>query len=255
MFHLTDTPKSHRRASRRSALVAAPGVLLLALGFAGCGGTSRTPATTAATTTATTVASAPTATAVTAPVARKRHPSARPAPKPKATPKTAPTVTAAAEHAQSTTTTTEATTTTSPTTTTTTRPTTTTTATTATATTKTSTTPPASAAAAKPVLVGPIHATLVGDNHAPIVNMAWTYTVTVTDANGRPLSGTLDVEFALGGNVVGHDRPPTRPLTDGHAHQTMKFPSIAVGVPLELQVVVHTTVGTTTLDWAVTVKR
>jgi hypothetical protein len=100
----------------------------------------------------------------------------------------------------------------------------------------------------------PMRATLAGENHAPKVNQPWSYTVTATDANGLPLSGTVAIEFALGGQVVGHDKPPTRPVTDGRLHETLKFPAIAVGVPLELQAVVHTTLGSLTLDWAIAVK-
>jgi hypothetical protein len=37
-------------------------------------------------------------------------------------------------------------------------------------------------------------------------------------------------------------------------HETLKFPTAAVGVPLELQAIVHTTLGSLTLDWPITVQ-
>lgn len=104
--------------------------------------------------------------------------------------------------------------------------------------------------------VRPIHATLVGENHRPIANKLWPYTVTATDANGRPLTGTVDVEFTFSGTVVGHASPPTDPLKDGRWHDSLTFPSRAIGEPIDLQVVVHTQIGSVTLDWPVkTVKK
>jgi hypothetical protein len=102
----------------------------------------------------------------------------------------------------------------------------------------------------------PIHATLVGENHHPIANKLWPYTVTANDANGRPLTGTVDVEFTFSGTVVGHASPPTDPLKDGRWHDSLTFPSRAIGEPIDLQVVVHTQIGSVTLDWPVkTVKK
>ena len=103
------------------------------------------------------------------------------------------------------------------------------------------------------VYTRPMRATLVGENHAPKVNQPWGYSVTVTDANGHSMSGTVDIEFALSGTVVGHDKPPTDPITAGNLHHTLKFPAAAVGVPLEVQAIVHTTLGSLTLDWPITV--
>jgi hypothetical protein len=47
------------------------------------------------------------------------------------------------------------------------------------------------------------------------VGKPWRYVLKVTDASGRPLSGTVDVEFGFGGQVVGHDTPPVHPLKRG----------------------------------------
>lgn len=106
-----------------------------------------------------------------------------------------------------------------------------------------------------PAPVGPVHATLTAENHAPTVNRPWPYTVHVTDARGTPVSGRVEIEFVFSGQVVGRDTPPTHPLTDGRWHDVLKFPAQSVGIPLIVQAVVHTRVGSATLDWSVKVRR
>jgi hypothetical protein len=103
------------------------------------------------------------------------------------------------------------------------------------------------------VRTGPVHGRLAGENHAPKVNQTWRYSVTVTDASGHPLAGTVDIEFTFGGQVVGHDTPPTHPVVDGRWHDSLKFPAQAVGEPLSVQAVVHTRLGSITLDWPIEV--
>jgi hypothetical protein len=106
------------------------------------------------------------------------------------------------------------------------------------------------------VTTGPVRGTLTGANHAPIAGKGWPYTVKVTDANGKPLSGTVDIEFLLDAVVVGHDKPPTHPVKDGTWHDILTFPpQAAIGQTLTLQAVVHTSAGSITLDWPVDVKR
>ncbi len=103
--------------------------------------------------------------------------------------------------------------------------------------------------------VGPMRATLTGANHDPTVNVPWPYSVTATDANGKPLSGTVDIEFTFNGTVVGHDTPPTHPIRNGHWGDNLKFPPQAIGEPIALQAVIHTILGTQTIDWAIKVKK
>jgi hypothetical protein len=93
------------------------------------------------------------------------------------------------------------------------------------------------------VFTGPVRGTLTADNHAPVVNKAWHYSLTVTDESGRRLSGTVDIEFVYGGVVVGRDRPPTHPVTNGRWHDTLEFPAQSVGEPLIFRAVVHTHPG------------
>lgn len=99
---------------------------------------------------------------------------------------------------------------------------------------------------------GPVHASVHGANHAPVVGTHWAYTVHVTDASGKPLSGTVTTDFAFAGTVVGHETPPIHRLKDGVLHDTITFPSSAVGHPITLVAVIHTTAGSVAVGWPVT---
>jgi hypothetical protein len=105
------------------------------------------------------------------------------------------------------------------------------------------------------VMTGPVHATLSAATHRPVATKNWTYTITATDAQGHPLSGTVLTEFAFQGTVEGKETPPIHRLRDGHLKDTIQFPKMAVGFPIELQAVVRTSQGTVTLDWPVTVQK
>ena len=58
----------------------------------------------------------------------------------------------------------------------------------------------------------PVRGKLSAANHSPKVGVNWPYTVTVTDAAGHALNGTVTIEFTFGSQVVGRDTPPTHPL-------------------------------------------
>jgi hypothetical protein len=88
-----------------------------------------------------------------------------------------------------------------------------------------------------------------------VVNKPWHYSVRVTDPAGHPLSGTVDIEFAFAGQVVGHDTPPTHPVRAGNWHDNLQFPAQALGQPLTFQAVVHTASGSITLDWPIKVRQ
>lgn len=103
------------------------------------------------------------------------------------------------------------------------------------------------------VTTGPVRATLKGESHDPTVGKKWIYTVTASDAQGHPLSGTVDTGFAFQGTVVGHETPPTHALRNGHLKDVIEFPAESVGYAIELQTVVHTHAGSVTLDWPVSV--
>ena len=105
------------------------------------------------------------------------------------------------------------------------------------------------------VTTGPVHGSLIAASHTPKINTNWPYTVTVTDAAGHPLDGTVTINFTFGGQVVGHDTPPTHPLKNGRWHDNLKFPPPSLGEPLSVQAVVHTSKGSITLSWPVTTRR
>ncbi len=76
----------------------------------------------------------------------------------------------------------------------------------------------------------------------------------MTDAAGRGLSGSVEIQFVYGDQVVGRDTPPTHPVADGRWHDRVTFPAAAIGMPLTFRSVVHTSAGTITLDWPVKVR-
>lgn len=79
--------------------------------------------------------------------------------------------------------------------------------------------------------------------------------MTATDSHGHPLSGTETTEYAYNGEVVGHESPTNVHFKDGSYSDTIEFPATAVGYPLTLLAVVHTSRGSITLGWPVTVQR
>jgi hypothetical protein len=105
------------------------------------------------------------------------------------------------------------------------------------------------------VTSGPVHASLHGANHAPTVGKHWVYTVHATTASGKPLSGRVETDFAFAGTVVGHESPPIHRLKDGVLHDTITFPSSAIGHPITLVTVIHTNAGSVALGWPVTATR
>jgi hypothetical protein len=103
------------------------------------------------------------------------------------------------------------------------------------------------------VTSGPVRGAVTAADHAPKVNKLWSYSVHVTDAAGRPLSGTVEIQFVYQGQVVGRDTPPSHPVTSGRWHDRITFPSASIGMPLTFRAVVHTSLGTITLDWPIQV--
>jgi hypothetical protein len=100
-----------------------------------------------------------------------------------------------------------------------------------------------------------VRGSLSGPDHTPTAGKGWPYTVKVTDAAGKPLPGTVDIQFVFSGQVVGRDKPPTHPLAHGMWHDVLTFPPQSVGLPLTFQAVVHTPQGSVTFNWPVKVKR
>jgi hypothetical protein len=98
-----------------------------------------------------------------------------------------------------------------------------------------------------------VHATIQGENHDPTVGLPWHYKVTVTAAQGRPLSGTETTHYTFNGAVVGTEKPEDVRFTGGVYRDTIEFPSASVGYPLTVQAVVHVSQGTATADWPIQV--
>jgi len=117
--------------------------------------------------------------------------------------------------------------------------------------------PAGALAASSEVATGPVHGRIVGQNYYPVAGRHWTFKVTVTDRHGRPLSGTLDVQFTYNGSVVGYDTPKVDPFHNGHWGEYLIFPVNRPEVGLHgfaVQVVVHTRDGSITLVWPILVK-
>lgn len=100
---------------------------------------------------------------------------------------------------------------------------------------------------------GQVHATVHGENHTPTVGVPWRYTVTVTQARGKPVDGTETTHYTFGGAVVGTEKPENVAFTGGVYHDTIEFPARSVGYPLSLQAVVHTSQGSASAAWPIVV--
>lgn len=103
---------------------------------------------------------------------------------------------------------------------------------------------------------GSIRVTITGENHAPVANRPWTYSLTVTSATRSKVSGTVTTEFLFGGAVVGHQPPENVRFKNGVYHDTLTFPAEAkgfplVGVHLVLEAVVRTADGTGEASWSI----
>lgn len=96
-----------------------------------------------------------------------------------------------------------------------------------------------------------MRAWLHAGSHRPKAGKLFNYLVLAADSSGHALSGTVDTEFAFNGQVVGHETPPTHALRNGRLSDDVTFPARSIGIPLSLRVVVHTHLGTVTLDWSV----
>lgn len=125
---------------------------------------------------------------------------------------------------------------------------------TSTRTTSTTSTSTAAQSGGAQVLSGPVHARLRGESLHPIQGRDWAYSVRVSDASGRPLSGTVEIQFVFGDQVVGRDTPPSHPIRNGVWQDRLTFPAASVGQPLTFRAVVHTSLGSVTLDWPIRVK-
>jgi hypothetical protein len=84
----------------------------------------------------------------------------------------------------------------------------------------------------------------------------WAYSVHVTDAGGKPLTGTVETDFVVAGlGVVGKETPAVHKLKNGTLSDTLQFPTDAVGHPITLVTVIHTSAGAVAVGWPVNVSK
>lgn len=101
---------------------------------------------------------------------------------------------------------------------------------------------PASASAA------PFTAHLKAPNHTPTANKKWPITVTASHGRTKP-GGVVRYEFLFDGQVVSHQ--PGHGFRHGIFHDSLVFPSRAIGHAITLRVIVKTRFGTVNLNWNV----
>jgi hypothetical protein len=96
---------------------------------------------------------------------------------------------------------------------------------------------------------GGITATLHGSTHEPKVAEHWPLHLTVT-RGGRPARATVTYEFVFGGQVVARREHHS---FDGRFTDEIKWPSSAVGYPLEFRAAIVSQGATLNLDYPVRV--
>jgi hypothetical protein len=104
---------------------------------------------------------------------------------------------------------------------------------------------------------GTARVTLSAPTHHPKVNAPWPLTVTVTDANGRPLAATLTMVVLLGGAQVGKiDNGAVYHFVGSWKEKKgneITWPAASRGQPLTLQVIVTANGKTVRNNWSITV--
>lgn len=108
---------------------------------------------------------------------------------------------------------------------------------------------PASAPARRAPFVAHLHA----PTHSPRAHHAWRITITARTHRGSRLSGRVRYEYLYGGQVVA--RRSNYRFTRGVFHDTITWPSTAIGYRLVFRAVVSTRLGVVRLPYAVKVRR
>jgi hypothetical protein len=98
---------------------------------------------------------------------------------------------------------------------------------------------------------GSVTATMHGSVHDPRVGPLWPVSFTVT-SGGQPAAAVLEYEFLLAGQVVARR---SHYAFTGSFHDTIEWPSAAVGYPLTLRSVIRSGGATLNLDYPVKVQR
>jgi hypothetical protein len=89
-------------------------------------------------------------------------------------------------------------------------------------------------------------------SHQPKVGERWPITLLARTGAGKSVDGTVSYAFLFAGRVVASR--PGGEMRKGLFHDSLLFPSRAVGVPLILRVILKTPRQTGTVDQQVTVE-
>lgn len=116
----------------------------------------------------------------------------------------------------------------------------------------------ATAGAAQPKL----HVVLKGQDHHPVVGKTWSYSVTVTNAAGKPVACKIHLQMFLAGGAFAVGEVGVHVVKNGIwketivAHGPNAFPLSAVGQPLVLRATVTAKgYAVTKASWPIVVKK
>ena len=116
----------------------------------------------------------------------------------------------------------------------------------------------AAAGAAQPKL----HVVLKGQDHHPVVGKTWSYSVTVTNAAGKPVASKIHLQMFLAGGAFAVGEVGVHVVKNGIwketivAHGPNAFPLTAVGQPLVLRATVTAKgYAVTKAGWPIVVKK
>jgi hypothetical protein len=113
------------------------------------------------------------------------------------------------------------------------------------------------AAVAAPVGAGSVSVTISSPTHHPKVNVGWPVTITVTNAAGKPVAGTLTMDVLFMGAAVGKidNGAVYRFVGSWHerAGNAITWPAASKGEPLSFEVIVKALGETARKSWAIDV--
>ena len=119
-----------------------------------------------------------------------------------------------------------------------------------------------SGASAAVVAPPKLHVVLKGQDHHPVVGKTWSYSVTVTNAAGKPVASKIHLQMFLAGGAFPVGEVGVHVVKSGIwketivAHGPNAFPLTAVGQPLVLRATVTAKgYAVTKAVWAIAVKK
>lgn len=104
---------------------------------------------------------------------------------------------------------------------------------------------------------GALRVTISSPTHHPKVNVGWPVTITVTNAAGKPVAGTLTMDVLFMGAVVGKIDNGAVYHVVGSWHEragnAITWPAASKGEPLTFEVIVKALAQTVRKSWAIDV--